>query len=412
MNHRPSWLARKIQFFIQFKLTSVGRMAVFLMFLSAIGIITTEIPIYHVFCAIVAFFGVAEFCGMLMRPRLQITAALPDKMTVGDVSLGLLTIKNLGYLPACDICCTCCVLPGGIQQIAPETSLRVIGRGKEVTLPVRLRADQRGEYLLSDIYVHSTFPLNLMRTGGKAVPPHKLTVVPAFHALEEIEIPISHRYQHGGMLLDTHSGNAAEYVGNRDYIPGEPTKRLDFRAWARVSKPVVREYQDEFCSRVAIVLDTFTSPAPSFRKKLARDEVEAAVSLTASVAHSLERMGTSIDLFASGSDLFHFHTADSSSTYLNSILEILAVSQPTRISPFEKLSPAITEALESISVVVCILVDWDQSREELINSIAQSGCGLRVLLVRTRPPTMPFPGAEYCTQLNPAEILEGSICTL
>ncbi|WP_437225662.1 DUF58 domain-containing protein [Planctomicrobium sp. SH661] len=412
MKRQPSWLARKIAFFFQFKLTPVGRMAVFLMFLSAIGIITTEIPIYQIFCGIVALFGVAEICGAMVRPRLTITGSLPEKMTAGDTALGLLTVENRGFLPVFDICCGCFILPSGVQHIAPDTTVRMIRRGKSATLPVQLRANQRGEFLLSDVYVHSTFPLNIMRTGATPVPPHKLSVVPAFHSLEELDIPISHRYQHGGILLDSHSGNAAEYVGNRDYIPGEPTKRLDFRAWARVGKPIVREYQDEFCSRVAIVLDTYVSKTPLFKRQIATNELEAAISLTAAVADSLDRIGTTIELFAAGPDLFFFQSGDASQTFLESILEILAAVDPTNVNPFDKLTPAIGESLESISVIVCVFLDWDESREELVNRIIQSGCALRVLLVRDRPPTRPFPLDEYYSHFQSRQVLQGEVCTL
>lgn len=412
MNRQQGWLAKKLTFLIQFKVTPVGRMAVFLLFLSAIGIITTEIPIYQLFCGIVVLFGVAELGGILMSPRLRVTGLIPSKVTAGETVLGLLTVENRGMFPAFDIACECLSLPPGVQHLEQTTSILTIPSKAQATLPIRLKATQRGEFQLSDLYVHSTFPLNLMRTGPSQVEPHKLTVVPAFQVLEEFDIPISHRYQHGGILLDSHSGNAAEYVGNRDYIPGEPTKRLDFRAWARCGKPVVREYQDEFCSRVAVVLDTYASPVTYFRKKIAREEVEAAIALTASVVDSLERMGTTLELFAAGADLFFFEAADASQTYLESVLEILAACELTRVNPFEGLSPAIGESLESISVVVCVFVDWDQSREELVNHIMQSGCGLRVFLVRSRPPTHPFPAEEYYTQLDPSQVLGGGVCTL
>jgi len=412
MKWRRSRLARGIIFFLQFKVTPVGRMAVFLMFLSAIGIITTEIPIYQLFCGIVALFGVVELSGMLFRPRLRVTGMLPVKMTAGETATGFLTIENLGLLPAFDIACGCFVLPPGIRHVSPTATIPILRRGMHAVLPVELQASQRGEFLLSDVYVHSTFPLNLMRSGALALAPQKLTVIPAFRTLEELEIPISHRYQHGGILLDSRSGNAAEYVGNREYIPGEPTKRLDFRAWARCGKPIVREYQDEFCSRVAVVLDTFVVPPGFFQKRIAANEVEAAIALTASITDSLDRQGTTLELFAAGADLFFFQTEDASQTHLESILEILAACEPTRKNPFEKLSPAIGESMEAISVVVCIFVDWDASREELVNHIMESGSGLRVFLVRSRPPTQPFPADEYYTQLDPVEILKGNVCTL
>lgn len=412
MKRNSSWLAKNIQFFLQFKFTPPGRMAVFLICLSAIGIITTEIPIYQVFCGIVALYGVGEVVGFLMVPRLKVYGSLPSKSSAGETLFGLLSVENKGILPALDIACSGFDLPAGVQQLDPESTIPLIRRRRTATLPVQLKIDRRGEYVLSTLYVHSTFPLNLMRTGALRLPPQRVTVVPAFSPLEELNIPISHRYQHGGVLHDSHSGNAAEYVGNRDYIPGEPTKRLDFRAWARLGKPVVREYQDEFCSRVAVVLDTFTSPTPYFKKQIARDELEGAISLTAAVIESLDRNGITLELFAAGTQMIQFSPADPSQTSLESILEVLAMVERAKTNPFERITTSISESLDAISVVICVFVDWDSWREELVSQITESGASVRVILVRDRPPTSPFPIEENYSVFESQGILQGDVCLL
>jgi len=160
------------------------------------------------------------------------------------------------------------------------------------------------------------------------------------------------------------------------------------------------------------VLDTYVSKPTFFSRKIAKKEVEAAICLTASIADALFRKGTTLEFFAAGADLFYFQAADAPQSSLESMLEILAACESTQVNPFEKLSPAIGEALESISVVVCIFVDWDESREELVNQIIQSGCSLRVLLTRSRSTEQPFPVDNDYTQLDPREVLEGGICSL
>jgi hypothetical protein len=37
-------------------------------------------------------------------------------------------------------------------------------------------------------------------------------------------------------------------------------RRIDFRSWARLGKPVVREYQEEYYCRIALILDTHVVP--------------------------------------------------------------------------------------------------------------------------------------------------------
>ena len=46
---------------------------------------------------------------------------------------------------------------------------------------------------------------------------------------------------------------------------GDPLRKIHWRSWARRGKPVVKEYQEEYFSRIALVLDTFLPrrPAPA-----------------------------------------------------------------------------------------------------------------------------------------------------
>jgi uncharacterized protein (DUF58 family) len=434
MTRRLRW-PRLLRFFIGFKLTPVGRVAVMAIFLSAIGSVTLEIPIYLIFCGMIAAFGVIEVTGLLMRPRLRVHAWVPEQVGTGETAVGYVTVENRGWLPACDIMCSLFDLPAGLRHLDGANVIPVIRRGEQARIPVSIAAQRRGEYTVPEIRVHSTFPFNLMRFGGARVPPGKLTVLPAFHVLEEFSVPVSQRYQPGGLLVESRSGDSPEYVGNREYVSGEPARRLDFRAWARVGKPVVREFQDEFCSRVALVLDTHHPPIRERARRRVRrwfsrekwirnwswnrvdreavptggnGEFEAAVSLTASVANALHETEAQIDLFAAGPDLFLFQTA-TGVTHFESVLEILAAVGTTRRNPFETISPVIVENLESISVAICVVLDWDESREELARRILEAGCALRVLLVRDDPPTRPFREDESYQRISPEAVLSGAL---
>lgn len=412
MKYRQSWLVKKIRYFFQYRLTPIGRMAVMLMFLSASGLITVEIPIYQLFCGIVVLFGIIEFTGTLFRPRLKISATFPERVAAGENVRGSVTVQNMGYFPACDLMCGCFLLPSGIRHINALGMIPVLARGETDTLPVVLETTQRGQYSIPGIWIHSTFPLNFMRVGNIPVPFSKLTIVPAYHRLEQISLPLSHRYQQGSLLSEARTGNAAEYSGNREYIPGEPTKRLDFRAWARVGKPVIREYQEEYCSRVTIVLDTQIEKRFFQMPKKENEDLEAAISLTAAIADALDQQGVIIELFAAGPDLFFFEASNSSTAYVDGIMDILAGVEPTSTNPFEQLSPLIRESLETTSVVLCLFLDWDASREELVNQIVCSGCDYRIFMIRSGPTSSPFPHSDFHVALSPGEILGGETCLL
>ncbi|TWT57976.1 hypothetical protein KOR42_13440 [Thalassoglobus neptunius] len=379
MKRQQPFLIRLTKFLVGFKLTPIGRVAVLGIFLSAIGAVTVEIPIYQIFCGLVAFFGLIELTGILLRPKVDVKVWLPDRVTAGESVTGYLTITNLGWLPACDIMCVMFGLPGGLRHVDADRSIQWIGVGETDTLPFTIEAKSRGEYLLPEIRVHSTFPFNLMRFGKAKAPQLELLVVPAFEPIGRYSLPFSRKFQVGGVTVDSQIGQSTEFVGNREYVPGEPARKLDFKAWARVGHPVVREFQDEVTSDVALILDVFR-PTEWRRFGMASKQLETAVSLTAAIAHSLDQHQSSVEVFGCGPDLYLFQPSAQGS-HFESILQILAVTQRNRYDSFSQLTEAMTEPLESTAVAICIFLTWNPEREHFLRMMYESGIGVRCYLV-------------------------------
>ena len=401
-----------IRHVLEYKLTPFGRMLVLVMFVAAVGSVTVELPIYYVFCLLSSVLFVAEVVGILMQPRLRAKVWLPPNVAAGEVLHGRLTIENLGRWPAYDVMCAVPGLPEGIEQTEGHVMIPVLPAGKSAVLPVSFQTASRGIYPLPPFRPHSTFPLNVMRFGKTAVDAAAITVLPAFHPLEQIRLPAASRHQPGGVLIEGHIGSSPEYVGNREYTPGEPINRLDFRAWARLGRPVIREYHDEYCTRIAIILDTY-QPNSWFGSKKSRADFEAAVSLTAALANSLQSTEAIVELFAAGPELYVFRTT-TQSIHFEKLLEILAGVESTSRNPFEELSPAVGGELETVSTVLSVLLNWDETREEFVRMVADAGCESKVILVRDHSPTtIPFPedGEDY-QRVSPRAIQRGEVTRL
>jgi uncharacterized protein (DUF58 family) len=244
---------------------------------------------------------------------------------------------------------------------------------------VTLTPKRRGRYQLPDLRAYTTFPFALGRSGkmSKALPP--LVVLPSFEPLAGLILPVGSRYQPGGIALTSHVGESPEYIGNREYVPGEPIRRLDFRAWARTGRPVVREYQEEYYCRVALILDTYIAPGRKAGPK-GFEELEAAISLTAALAESLSGGEYVIDLFAAGPDL-HLFRSGRHTAHFENVLEILAGVDACRTDPFASLGPAVADELTRISTAVVVLLDWSESRRRLLEQIAEAGCRLKPIFV-------------------------------
>src|SRR3977135_4628046 len=83
----------------------------------------------------------------------------------------------------------------------------------------------------------------------------------------------SRRLQPGGVAFAGRVGDAEEFMSLRDYRSGDTPRRIHWKAWARTGRLVIKEYQDEFFVRHALLLDTFPSGATA--------TLEAAESLAA-----------------------------------------------------------------------------------------------------------------------------------
>jgi len=404
---------RYVRYLARFKLTPYGRILVLLTFFAALGSITVEIPIYQMFCALFFLPAVAEAVGTLLRPKLNVRCQVPSRATVGVPLQGRVTVENRGHFTAFDLMVGFFEIHRTLRHRDADRVLASLQSGHEAELSFELVPSQRGRFPLGPVNVHSTFPFNLMRFGGSQCPLSPVTVIPAYESLDDFDVPLGNcgRPMHPAPLLGA-KGDSPEYVGNREYVLGEAAVRLDFRAWARLGRPVVREYQDEYSFRSALILDTWQ---PKVRRRgvdLQRLQLEAAVSLSAAIAEALHAKEIVIDLLVAGPEIFLFRTPQTASRF-DSILEILATVAGTPQDSMPVLLEPLMNSLESISSIVFVTLDWDERRQEIVERMRDSGRGVRVLLVRSRPPSIPAPAdcADFQT-ISPPLILAGEVRSL
>jgi hypothetical protein len=139
-------------------------------------------------------------------------------------------------------------------------------------------------------------------------------------------------------------------------------------------------------------------------------ELEAAVSMTAAFADALSRGEYLIYLFAAGPDLYVFQ-AGRHIAHFESVLEILACVESCRENPFATIAPALSDELAQISTAVCVFLDWDETRRQLAQTILESGCQLKRIIIRDGPTTLPAddPSLGACQQYSVQEVASGQI---
>lgn len=409
MNWERSAVYRYLRYLWTYRFTAGGKWVIAGLLLSAaLGSASVDVPIYQVFCALFALLCVDRFAGFLLRPALEVRGAFPARATAGQVVTGRYELVNRGRRTAYDLGLRFFRLPHSFDAADPETTLGHLPPGRHLSAAVRLRPHRRGLYALPPPRAYSTFPFNLSRDGRSRAESPKLLVLPHFHPLAGLEVPIGTRYQPGGIALTSNVGESPEYIGNREYVPGDSARRIDHRSWARLARPVVREYQEEYYCRVALVLDTFVPP----QRQAGRDgfaDLEAAISLSAAVADTLSRGEYLIDLFAAGPELYVFR-AGRHTAHFENILEIVACVEACRRNPFETIAPALADELTNISTMIGVFLDWDASRRQLARTAVESGCSVKLLIVRDGETSEPIDFDEgQVIPLSIAQIRQGGI---
>jgi uncharacterized protein (DUF58 family) len=364
----------------QERLTARGRYLLWtVMVLGVLGLDTRRNQVFKLFAVAVAIFLVAALFAFLPRPKVRLACRLPLRAAVLTPLPISAHVASLGGGLPRDLCFT---FPrplkwGSSIVFKPPQTFFVAPRDGPSELKVEFRALRRGRYLLRGPTVRATDPLQLALTREVALPDQVLLVYPRFYSMDDFIAPGGRRYQPGGVPLASSTGDAIEFVGTREYREGDPLRNIHWRSWARLGKPVVREFQEEYFCRIAVILDTFLSPKPTPAEE---KTFEAAISVTASIADFFSRSEYLVDVLAAGPDIYEV-SAGRSLAYLESILDVLACLEPCPQPPFQAIGPCLFEKLAQTTTVVAVLLDWDRPREDFLRRVKALGTALRVLVV-------------------------------
>ena len=253
------------------------------------------------------------------------------------------------------------------------------------------------------VAVQATDPLRAAADQPVRTPDETVVVVPRYFTISEFEVPLGRRYQPGGIPLSSSTGDAIEFVGTREYREGDPIRSIHWRSWARRGEPVVKEQQEEYFCRLALILDTFLPQRATEEEAAA---FEAGISVLASIADYFSRGEYVVDILAAGPDVYQV-SAGRSLAYLDNILDVLACLDPCYDPPFSRIGPHLFDKLAQLTTVVAVLQDWDDERERFVAQVSQQGTSVRGFVVRDGPTTKPIPtDAEFgeITQLAPSDV--------
>jgi uncharacterized protein (DUF58 family) len=179
----------------------------------------------------------------------------------------------------------------------------------------------------------------------------------------------------GGLSQTATTSGAEEFAALREYRPGDPLRHIDWKGWARLGVPIVKEFFETCFVRQALILDTWLPPDATTAR------FEAAVSVAASfVAGGPALTRGALDLIFVGVSV-HRVSAGTGVGSLDGVLEALACVEARSHENFAMLEDCIDARAGELSACVCVLLAWDEERRALVSKLRRAGVPVLVLLM-------------------------------
>lgn len=178
---------------------------------------------------------------------------------------------------------------GAPMQLAP------LPPGDVATAAYRVPSAQRGVLRIGPLRAERTDPLGLCRRSDVLAGSGEVLVVP-----ERVPLAFPGLSSNGRLgehlRMKSWGQTGSEFHSQREYVPGDDLRRINWKSSARSGELIVRETAVEGVRRCVVVLDTMSSQYDP-------DSFERAVVAAASVVAGANAMGIATRLVAPGIDL-------------------------------------------------------------------------------------------------------------
>lgn len=254
-----------------------------------------------------------------------------------------------------------------------------LAAGEHRKIGMKLTPGRRGVIAMGDVRALLPDPLGFFQRCKRIdTKPARLVVLPKRYRLPEIVMPGSSAFRIGGEETSNAIGNSGEFVGLREYRPGDPMRQIHWKSWAHTGRPMVKELEDNYFPRYALVLDTFSgSPDESVFEEM--------VSVAASFIVGLDRSGSLLDLMFIAGEA-HTVTAGRDMERAEKLLEVLADVMVEESGGLDLLSSTVIRHREEMTSCLLILNGWDEPRADFVRKLIKAAIPCVPLIVGNGSP--------------------------
>jgi uncharacterized protein (DUF58 family) len=255
---------------------------------------------------------------------------------------------------------------------------------ERINWPVELEAPARGYYRIGPARITTGdmfgfFPIEREEDNYSPV-----IIYPRIYSMPELGLPAARPFgeQKGRERIFEDPGRIG---GIRDYQPGDPMRRIDWKASARMQGLQSKVYEPSAQMHMLIALNVNTMEHAW--EGFLPEQLERLLSVAGSVANHGFEAGYAIGLVANGS----FRESDRpmripisrSADQLGRVLEALAVIGPMTLSPLEDVIDRESHSFPFGATLVCVTSRMDEPLAVALRRVAASGHTVTVLSLST-----------------------------
>ncbi|GGO97315.1 DUF58 domain-containing protein [Wenjunlia tyrosinilytica] len=180
-------------------------------------------------------------------------------------------------------------------EMAASRHRLTVPPGERRRVTTVLRPTRRGDRQAHRVTIRSLGPLGLAARQGSHRSPWTIRVLPPFASRKHLPSKLARLRELDGRTSLLIRGQGTEFDSLREYIPGDDTRSIDWRATARRSAVAVRTWRPERDRHILIVLDTGRTSAGRVGDA---PRLDAALDSALLLAALASKAGDRVDLLA------------------------------------------------------------------------------------------------------------------
>ena len=263
--------------------------------------------------------------------------------------------------------------PSRRRGISQETPVRELEAGERVEVELKLMPTRRGRLQIHKTLITRVDPLGLVRSHLAVTSPGSVTVLPRCRRVPELKWSGGGMLDQGVQTESTRFGDSLEFASLREYRPGDPPRKIHWRSWARLARPVVREHEAETGSQTLLWLDNTAT--------LEMDSLfEEAVRIAATIVCRPGAQEGRVDQLIVGTQLWRVSEGSDHQRSAR-LMELLAGVQLDSKLPISIVESKLFKSIKLDQPVIAVLIDWDEARQNVIRHLLERGIRVSVVVV-------------------------------